>query len=80
MSTKREALDRRAERGEVAVKPGTVRTGDAGAHEEMQRLLMDATGTTTVEEAAKLAVGRPRIGAKTGASPLESLVGPLTRS
>lgn len=70
MSTKHEALARRAERGELAVKPGTVRRGDDAAHEEMQRLLMEATGTTTVEDATKLAVGRPRIGAKAGASPV----------
>lgn len=70
MSTTHEALARRAERGELAVKPGTVRKGDDEAHGEMQRLLMDATDTATVEDATKLAVGRPRVGAKTGASPV----------
>lgn len=70
MSTKHEAMAVRAERGELAVKPGTVRRGDAAAHDEMKRLLMEATGAITVQEAAKVAVGRPRLGAKAGQSPV----------
>jgi hypothetical protein len=70
MSTKHEELASRAERGELAVKPGTVRRGDAAAHDEIQRLVMEATGASTVQEATKLAVGRPRLGAKAGQSPV----------
>lgn len=70
MSTRHEALAARAERGELAVKPGTVRRGDAAAHDEMKRLLLEATGASTVQEATRIAVGRPRLGAKAGQSPV----------
>lgn len=70
MSTKDEELASRAERGELAVKSGTVRRGDAAAHGEIQRLLMEATGASTVDEATKIAVGRPRVGATAGQSPV----------
>ena len=70
MNTKHEALAGRAERGELAVKPGTVRRGDTAAHEEMQRLLVDATGASSVQEAITIAVGRPRVGAPAGQSPV----------
>jgi hypothetical protein len=70
MSTSYEALAARAERGELAVKPGTARRGEAAAHDEIRGLLIQATGASTVQEAATIAVGRPRLGAQTGQSPV----------
>lgn len=70
MNSKYDELARRAERGELAVKPGTVRRGDTAAHEEIQHLVMDATGASTVGEAITIAVGRPRVGTKAGQSPV----------
>lgn len=69
MSTNYDELATRAERGELAVKPGTVRRGEA-ASEEAQRLLAAATGTTSTEKMARIALGRPRVGAEGGASPV----------
>ncbi len=47
-----------AERGELRVKPdGISRRGDAAAAEG-QRLLMEATGATSPEEATQIALGR----------------------
>lgn len=58
----------RAERGDLALKPGRALRGrdaaDAG-----QRMLMEATGQATIEEAARVALGRPRLGAE-GPSPV----------
>lgn len=58
MSSEYDELAARAERGELAVKPGTVRRGAAAA-EEAQRRLMEATGTTSTEEMTRVALGRP---------------------
>lgn len=69
MSTKYDDLAARAERGELTVKPGTVRRG-ADAAAEAQRLLMEATGATTAGDAARIALGRPSLGAAGGASPV----------
>lgn len=70
MSQKHEDLAARAERGELKVKPGTARRGSEASHEDVARLLMAATGTTDPNEAARVAAGRPRVGAGTGPSPV----------
>ncbi len=70
MSAKHDALADRAERGELAVKAGTIRRGDEVAHHEIQRLLIQATDASTVQEAARISVGRPRVGAPAGQSPV----------
>lgn len=67
--TKDDELAARAERGELTVKPGTVRRG-AAARSGAQRSLLEATGADTVPEAMRIAVGRPRAGAKSGQSPV----------
>ncbi len=69
MDTTYEDLAARAERGDLIVKPGTIRHGAAAAA-DAQRLLMDATGATTPDDAATIAVGRPSLGATAGASPV----------
>lgn len=56
-----EELARRAEAGELRPIPGTILRGEAAAA-EATALLMAATGAQTPEEAARLAVGRPRVG------------------
>lgn len=61
-------LARRAEQGGLAVKPGTIRRGPEAA-EAARTALMAATGTTTVEEATRIAVGRPPLGQE-GKSPV----------
>lgn len=62
-------LAARAERGELAVKPGTIRRGDAAAI-EARNALMAATGAATPQEAVQLSMGRPPVGAKRGPSPV----------
>lgn len=69
MSINYDELAARAERGDLKVKPGTVRRG-ADAADEAQRLLMEATGATDVFELATLALGRPVVGGARGASPV----------
>lgn len=69
MSTNYDALADRAERGELKVKAGTVRRGDA-SRAEAQRLLMDATDTSAVDDAIRVGVGRPPVGTERGASPV----------
>ncbi len=64
MSTKYDELAARAERGELVLKPGTARRGDAAGHDEIQRRVMEVTGASTGQEATRIAVGRPRVGAK----------------
>ncbi|MCM3487117.1 ribbon-helix-helix domain-containing protein [Kocuria rosea] len=61
-------LARRAEHGGLSVKPGTVRRGPEAA-EAAGAALMEATGATTVQEATRVAVGRPPLG-KEGKSPV----------
>lgn len=68
MSTDYDELAERAERGDFTVKPGTVRHG-WGAASEARRLLMDATGATSIDELTNIALGRPSV-AKGGASPV----------
>lgn len=63
-------LTARAERGELKVKPGTVLRGSDAA-DEAQRLLMEATGATTTEEMARIALEQPTLDAKSGMSPAE---------
>ena len=60
-------LARHAEHGGLAVKPGTVRRGPEAA--EAARTALAATGTTTAEEATRIAVGRPALGQE-GKSPV----------
>lgn len=69
MSTDYNALANQAERGVLTVKPGTVRRGP-DSRAESQRLLMAATDASTVEEVARVAVGRPRLGSPGGQSPM----------
>lgn len=61
-------LARRAEAGELTVKPGTVRRGPEAA-EAARAALLDATGTTSLEDATRVAVGRPSLGHE-GRSPV----------
>jgi len=49
----------RIKAGEVRPIPGTERQGEASAARGRQ-ILMEATGTTTVDEAMRVALGRPR--------------------
>ncbi|MDP3971793.1 MAG: hypothetical protein Q8P61_02635 [Candidatus Nanopelagicales bacterium] len=69
MGTNYDKLAERAERGGLTVKPGTVRRGRAAA-DEAQRLLMDAAGATSADDLTRVVLGRPRVGAKGGASPV----------
>lgn len=69
MSTNYDDLAARAERGDLTVKPGTVRRG-AEAAAEAQRSLIEATGATSADELTRIVLGRPSIGAKAGASPV----------
>lgn len=62
-------LAARAERGQLIVKPGTIRRG-AVAAAEARSALMAATGAATPQEAVQLAMGRPPVGAKSGPSPV----------
>ncbi len=50
----------RAERGELALIPGTQRRSRA-ARTEAQAMLMDATGTHSLTAAIAVALGRPRL-------------------
>lgn len=68
--TEYEELSAKAARGELTIEPGSVRDGDAAAHAEIQRRFMEATGAATADEAAQIAVGRPRLGAAKGQSPV----------
>lgn len=52
-----------AERGELARKPGTRLSGEQAA-EAGRAALLEATGARTIQEAAHLAVGRPRVGSE----------------
>ena len=63
------ALADAAERGELTVKPGTVKRGSA-SRQEAQALLMEATGTQSADEMTRVALGRPRVGAAAGESPI----------
>jgi len=66
---KYEELAARAERGELTVKPGTVRRGE-GAREDVMKALLNATGASTPPDAVRLAVGRPTLGGESGPSPV----------
>ncbi|RGE21584.1 hypothetical protein [Leucobacter sp. wl10] len=70
MSTDHDELAARAERGDLTVKPGTVRRGAEGTA-EAQRLLTEATGATNADELAHRfnALQASRI----GVTPLEEL-------
>lgn len=62
-------LAARAKRGELKVKPGTVRRG-AASRDEVRNQLVDATGASTLEEAIEMAIGRPPAGTDRGESPV----------
>ncbi|WP_316295648.1 ribbon-helix-helix domain-containing protein [Clavibacter michiganensis] len=53
-------LAARAERGELAPIPGTDLHGSAAA-DAGRAMLMDATGTDTLDDAMAVALGRPRL-------------------
>ena len=53
MNTGYEKLADRAERGELRVKPGSVRRGSEAA-DEAQRLLMDAAGAVSVDDLTRI--------------------------
>ena len=53
MNTDYEKLADRAERGELRVKPRTVRRGSEAA-DEAQRLLMDAAGAVSVDDLTRI--------------------------
>lgn len=63
MSTNYDELAARAERGELMSKPGTARRGPEVAA-DAQRLLMEATGATSLGEITQIALGRLNAGAK----------------
>lgn len=70
MSTNYDELAARAERGDLTIKPGTVRRG-ADAAADAQRSLLDATGAATLDELTHIVLGRPSVDrATTGASPV----------
>ena len=69
MSADYEELAARAERGELKVKPGTVRRGPEAAA-EAQRKLNEATAAASLDELTRIVLGRPRVGARAGASPV----------
>ncbi len=69
MSTNYDDLAARSEREGLTIKPGTVRRGTEAA-DEARRSLLAATGATSTEELTRIALGRPSVGAKTGASPV----------
>ncbi|AWF98303.1 hypothetical protein, partial [Clavibacter michiganensis] len=58
--TNYDELAGRAERGELALIPGTQRYGHA-ARVEARAMLMDATGTDSLTAAMAVALGRPRL-------------------
>lgn len=64
-----EDLAARAERGELAPIPGTQSRGDA-SREEARAMLMEATGTDTLDAAVAVAIGRPRLDAEEPAGPM----------
>lgn len=51
----------RAEAGELPAKPGTVRRGPEAA-EAARTALLAATSTTSLDDATRIAVGRPSLG------------------
>jgi hypothetical protein len=57
VSTNYDELAEHAERGDLTVKPGTVRRGSEAAA-EAQRLLMEATGATNIDELTGIVCGR----------------------
>ncbi|BDR52826.1 hypothetical protein KIM372_07330 [Bombiscardovia nodaiensis] len=70
--TELEELDRKVTAGEVKGSGHPNRRPGGGA-----RYLMQATGTATVEEAQRIALGRPRVGEeKHGRSPVVRFVAP----
>lgn len=64
-----EALADAAERGDLTPIPGTQLHGEAAAAEG-RRMLMEAAGTTDLDELTRLAVGRPAVGTPSGTSPV----------
>lgn len=60
MTREDDELADRAERGTLRSKPGAARRGRTAA-EHGRRLLMEATGAGTVEEATRRAIGRPSL-------------------
>lgn len=61
-------LSELAERGELKPIPGTKLTGKDAA-DQAQGLLMEATETDTIDDMYRVALGRPPVGSKGGASP-----------
>ncbi|MFV0434313.1 MAG: hypothetical protein ACK5LO_10065 [Leucobacter sp.] len=51
-------LAARAERGELRVKPGGINLRGDAAAAEAQRLLMEATGATSVDELTGIVLGQ----------------------
>ncbi|RII40854.1 hypothetical protein DWB68_15745 [Galactobacter valiniphilus] len=66
---KHQSRDVRPDAAEMTVKPGTVKRGSA-SRQEAQVLLMEATGTLSVEEMKRVALGRPRVGVAAGETPI----------
>ncbi|UDM10708.1 ribbon-helix-helix protein, CopG family [Clavibacter michiganensis subsp. michiganensis] len=62
-------LAARDERGELAPIPGTDLHGSAAA-DAGRAMLMDATGTDTLDDAMAVALGRPRFDAEEPAGPM----------
>jgi hypothetical protein len=68
MSNEYEELAAMAERGELKVKPGTVKRG-AASRAAAQAAFMNATGAESLDEAMTLGLGRPPVGSERGPSP-----------
>lgn len=66
--TNYDELARRAQAGQLPTKPGTVKRGSE-ATEAARAALLGATGTTSLEGATRVAVGRPSLGHE-GKSPV----------
>jgi hypothetical protein len=74
---KYEELADAAERGELKPVPGTALHG-AAAVAEGRRMLMAATGSTNIREATRVALGRPRLDAAHGPTPVWRVRAPET--
>lgn len=57
-----------AEQGEFTPVPGTIKRGKDAA-KDGQDMILTATGSSSLEEANRIILGRPRLGEKVGRSP-----------
>ncbi|MCL2422754.1 MAG: hypothetical protein FWD11_02490 [Micrococcales bacterium] len=67
MNDRHEELANRAERGELRIKPGTIRR-DEPARQAGREAALEVTGASTLAEATRIALGRPPVGGAAGPS------------